>query len=154
MECWVQEVYVIFPSLLFSRVKITFYCPNWYDKHSTNMSDISKTQNISPFLEWIFSTAVLTFGKISLCQWVFLKLINKSGSHLSKKSRHNKIAYDAEMISHFIPCLSCLCRLSGESVCFVGEQPKGGSISLKIISTYFTAIFLPKRLLPQSWAML
>ena len=143
-------MYVIFPSLLFSRVKITFYCPNWYDKHSTNMSDLSKTQNISPFLEWISSTAVLTFGKISLCQRVFLKLINKSGSHLSKKSRHNKIAYDAEMISHFIPCLSCLCRLSGESVCFVGEQPKGGSISLKIISTHFTAIFLPKRLLPQS----
>ena len=44
MECWVQEVYVIFPSLLFNRVKITFYCPNWYDKHSTNMSDLNKTQ--------------------------------------------------------------------------------------------------------------
>lgn len=146
MECWVQKVYVIFPSLLFSRIKITFYCPDWYDKHSTNMSDLNKTQNISPFLEWIFSTAALTFGKITSYQWVFLKPINKSDSHLSKKSQHNKIAYDA--------CFSCLCRLSGETVCFTGEQPKGGSISLKIISIYFTAIFLFKRLLPQSWAML
>ena len=154
MECWVQKMCVIFPSLLFSRIKITFYCPNWYDKHSTNMSDLNKTQNISPFLEWIFSTAVLTFGKITSYQWVFLKPVNKSGSHLSKKSQHNKIAYDAEMFRHFIPCFSCLCRLSGDNICFVGEQPKGGSISLKIISIYFTAIFLFKRLLPQSWALL
>lgn len=85
--------------LLFAIINITFYCLNWYHRRSINKSDLNKIWNISPFPKWTFSIAILTYGKITSYQWVFLKLIKNSGSHLNKKYRHNGIAYDSGMFS-------------------------------------------------------
>lgn len=122
--------------LLFNTINVTFYCLSWYHRRSINKPDLNKIGNISPFLKWTFSMAILTFGKMTSHQWVFLKLIRNSGSHLNKKYWRNGIADDSDMFSA-VPL--SICRdFAGFQECVSQKSNQKVAASLRKVFVYIS----------------
>lgn len=131
MEFWEQKVKESFLAFCSVQYKFHFIAPTGIIGIAWVCLTSVKHGKISPFLKWIFSTGILTFGKINSYQWALLKPTKNSGSHPHKKYWPHGNAYDSGMFT--IISLS----ISFPSVYFMEEQPKGESASLKMICIYF-----------------